>query len=363
VTRVAGPVRIVGAGLLGTSLGLALQKSGVEVIITDASRANQALAIDYGAGREARTEDAPALVVVCVPPDITASVVATELKNHPNAIVTDVASIKLQVLEDLKALAASDSQIDLSRYVGSHPMAGRERGGAISGRADLFTGRPWVVVANPSSQPRATDAVTDLALEVGSVPVAMEPIEHDHAVAAVSHVPQVVSSLLAARLLSTSAQEISLAGQGLRDTTRIAASDPSLWVQILSANASQVAPVLRDLQADLAQLISALDNPTASGALSTISRTIEAGNRGVERIPGKHGGGYTNYATMVVMIDDRPGQLAQLLAEVAQIDVNLEEIKLEHSPGAQIGLVELSVLPENESRLAHELTARGWRLA
>lgn len=358
MSRVAGPVRVVGAGLLGTSLGLALRKHGVDVILADTSRASQALAIDYGAGREAAIGDEPQLIVVCVPPDHTADVVAAELAAYPHAVVTDVASIKAPVVAELTAMG-----IDLARYVGSHPMAGRERGGAISGRADLFIGRPWVVVPHSTTSQSAVDLVTDLSLDVGSVPVNMEPIEHDHAVAAVSHVPQVVASLLAARLISTSAQEISLAGQGLRDTTRIAASDPSLWVQILSLNASQVAPVLKDLAADLQNVIAALEHPEASGALSTISRAIEAGNRGVERIPGKHGGRHTSYSTVIVMIDDRPGQLAQLLAEVAQIDVNLEEIKLEHSPGAQIGLVELSVMPEQEQRLVADLTERGWRIA
>jgi prephenate dehydrogenase len=358
VSRIGGTVRVVGAGLLGTSLGLALRKHDVDVVIADNSRANQALSIDYGAGREAAEGDNPALIVVCVPPDHTATVVATEMRAFPQAVVTDVASVKQMVLEELRATG-----LDLTNYIGSHPMAGRERGGAISGRADLFIGRPWVVVPHSGSSQKAVDLITDLSLEVGSVPVNMEPIEHDHAVAAVSHVPQVVSSLLAARLISTSAQEISLAGQGLRDTTRIAASDPSLWVQILSSNASQVTPVLKDLAADLQRVIGALEAPDASGALTTISRAIEAGNKGVERIPGKHGGRHTNYSTPVVMIDDRPGQLAQLLNEVAQIGINLEEIKLEHSPGAQIGLVELSVLPEAEEKLVTDLTARGWRLA
>jgi len=358
VSRIQGQVRIVGAGLLGTSLGLALRKSGVDVIVSDTSRASQALAIDYGAGREASAGDNPNLIVVCVPPDHTAAVLAQELSTYPNATVTDVASIKQTVLLELSELGA-----DLSRYVGSHPMAGRERGGAISGRADLFIGRPWVVVPNEQSEQARVDLVTDLSLEAGSVPVNMEPLEHDHAVAAVSHVPQVVASLLAARLISTSSQEISLAGQGLRDTTRIAASDPALWVQILSANAGQVVPVLKDFAEDLAKLIAALEQPNASGALASISRAIEAGNRGVERIPGKHGGRHTNYSTMVVMIDDQPGQLARLLNEVAQIGVNLEEIKLEHSPGAQIGLVELSVLPAVEQKLFDDLTARGWRFA
>ncbi len=355
--RINGQIRIVGAGLLGTSLGLALVKKGIDVSITDTSKAAQALAIDYGAGRLPLPNDSPKLIVVCVPPDNTAGVVAAELAAFPNAIVTDVASVKQSVLLELQ-----QTGLDLAHYVGSHPMAGREKSGAVAGRADLFMGRPWVVVPHLSSDLVGLDLVTDLALEVGAVPTVMEPIEHDHAVAAVSHVPQIVSSLLAARLLSTSAQEISLAGQGLRDTTRIAASDPALWVQILSANAGQVAPVLKDLAIDLNAVIGALTDMEAGGSLATISRTIESGNRGVERIPGKHGGGHANYATVVAMIDDKPGELARLLTEIGQVGINLEDIKLEHSPGAQIGLVELSVLPDLEAKLISDLTGLGWRL-
>ena len=358
MTRILGQVRIVGAGLLGTSIGLALRKLGVDVIVSDTSRASQALAIDYGAGREPREGDAPGIVVVCVPPDITAGVVVAELGSFPNALVTDVASVKQPVLEEVLA-----SGVDTSRYIGSHPMAGRERGGAVAGRADLFIGRPWVIVPHAGNSFEAINQITDLALDLGAAPVNMDAVEHDHAVAAVSHVPQLISSLLAARLISTSAQEISLAGQGLRDTTRIAASDPNLWVQILGANASQIAPVLKDFASDLAGVIAALENLSQPGSLTTVSKAMEAGNRGVSRIPGKHGGGHTNYSVVIAMIDDKPGELARLLTEIGQIGINLEDLKLEHSPGAQIGLVELSVLPELEEKLVSDLTSRGWRLA
>ncbi len=360
MSRLQGSVRVVGAGLLGTSIGLALAKSGIDVILQDASPASAALAIDYGAGREPKPSDSPALIVVCVPPDITASVIATELAAFPGAIVTDVASVKRPVLEWLRA---NVSALELERYVGSHPMAGREKGGAAAGRADLFIGRPWVIAPHESSSAQATALVTDLALELEAAPITMDATEHDHAVAAVSHVPQLISSLLASRLISTSASEVALAGQGLRDTTRIAASDPKLWVQILSANADQVAPILKAFAADLEKVVEALDEVGKPGSLATLSRTIEQGNRGVERIPGKHGGRQANYATITVMIEDKPGELARLLTEIGEIGINLEDLKLEHSPGAQIGLPELSVAPEVAERLVSELSSRGWRLA
>jgi prephenate dehydrogenase len=356
--RTKGPVRIIGAGLLGTSIGLALTKLGVSVTLEDASPANLKLAIDYGAGAKASNSDQPAIIVVCVPPDVTASVVARELAAFPNAIVTDVASVKSQILTELAASGA-----DLTRYVGSHPMAGRERGGAMSGRADLFVGRPWVISAGDGTVAKAVALIEDLALDLGSAPIKVSAAEHDRAVALVSHVPQLVSSLLAARLVVAEGDDVSLAGQGLRDTTRIAASDPKLWIQILSANSSEVASVLKALEVDLRSVIESLEQIDQPGSLATISRALEAGNRGVERIPGKHGTKQAAYAQVVVMIADKPGELGRLFNEVGEIGVNIEELKLEHSPSAPVGLVELYVLPTVEAKLISELESRGWKIA
>lgn len=356
--RLTGTIRIVGAGLLGTSIGLALSKQGVDVTLDDVSPANQRLAIDYGAGRKPAAGDSPALIVVCVPPDVTARTVAAELQAFPDAVVTDVASVKLEISKQLVAAGA-----DLSRYVGSHPMAGRERGGALAGRADLFFTRPWIIASSEASSAQAVRLVESMVLDLGAVPVRMDAQSHDRAVAMVSHVPQVISSLLAARLNNAVAEDVSLAGQGLRDTTRIAASDPALWVQILSANADQVKPILEDLAADLADVISALGDVEASGSLGVIGDAISRGNKGVGQIPGKHGSRAQNYARVVVMIDDKPGQLARLFAEIGEYGINLEDLKLEHSPGAEIGLTELFVVPDVEQKLIDALTERGWRIA
>jgi prephenate dehydrogenase len=351
-----GSVRIVGAGLIGTSIGLALSKLGVQVSLVDASPANVRLAVDYGAGAAAADGDNPELIVVCVPPDVTATVVLAELKNFPEAIVTDVASVKAPILDELAAAAA-----DLSRYVGSHPMAGREKGGASSGRADIFVARPWVIATQSEASNQALALVEQLALDLEAVPVRMTPLEHDRAVALVSHVPQLVSSVLAAQLVG--ADGVELAGQGLRDTVRIAASDPKLWVQILGANAPEIVKVLKSFEKDLSGVITALEDVTNSGALSTIDQAIARGNRGVETLPGKHGSRMSQYSNYVVMIDDQPGELARLFNEIGEIGINVEDLKLEHSPGAQIGLVEVSVLPSSGDRLVTELSNRGWRFA
>ena len=356
--RTNGQVHIIGAGLLGTSIGLALSNLGVDVSLEDSSPAVQSLAIDFAAGRPLKAKDEVSIVVVCVPPDVAAETITLALTRFPKAVVTDVASVKQTILRDIEKAGA-----DTSRYVGSHPMAGREKGGALSGRPDLFVGRPWVIAVEDESSSLAVNKVEQLALDLGSTPIRLSASEHDRAVALISHAPQVISSLLASRLAEADDADLALAGQGLRDTTRIAASDPKLWLQILSMNSEELLPVLKNFDRDLDEIISALENVSASGSLARIGKALESGNQGIARLPGKHGSTNTAYSQLVVMIDDKPGELARLLNEIGDAHINIEDIKLDHATGAQVGLVEISVLPKAETKLIETLTANGWRLA
>ena len=355
--RVQGTVRVVGAGLLGSSIGHALTALGVDVALDDTSPAQLRLAIDYGAGRRAAEDDDPTLIVVSVPPDVTADVIERELTRFPNAVVTDVASVKLEPLRALR-----DRGVDLTHYIGSHPLAGRERGGAIAARADIFIGRPWVVCRDGETPTGDLALVEGLALDLGAMPIEMAPEEHDRAVALVSHVPQLVASLLAGRFVEAPDGSLSLAGQGVRDTTRIAASAPELWVQILGANATPVVDVLDALATDLSTVADALRAPDAIGARRAIADTIRRGNEGVERLPGKHGQN-RRFEQVVVMVDDTPGQLGRLFGELGELEVNVEDLRLEHSPGAQFGLAEISVVPGAVRRAVEGLEARGWKIA
>lgn len=354
--RTRGSVHVIGAGLLGASVGLGLRERGVDVTLEDLSPTTVALAADYGAGRVRTADDpAPALVVVATPPDVTADVVERALAEFPGSVVTDVASVKLAPFLELVRRG-----IDLTNYVGSHPMAGRERGGAIMARADLFTARPWVVCRDHETPAEALALVEAVALDLGAVLIEMTPEEHDRSVGLVSHLPQVVSSLLAARLVPATEQAIGLAGAGLRDTTRIASSDPELWVQILGANREPVVELLDALAVDIAAFTEALRDPSRSGAKRRIADLLSAGNRGVERIPGKHGSS-ERFTTLTVLVDDRPGQIARLLTELGELGINMEDLRLEHSPGAQIGFAEIAVLPEVAERAIEGLAERGWR--
>lgn len=354
-------VRIVGTGLIGTSLGIALTRAGYAVTLSDPSPTAVALARDLGAGTVAQTNDEPPeVVVVAAPPDVTGAVVAESLGAWPDAVVTDVASVKVAVLEDVRSSGA-----DLTRYAGSHPMAGRERSGAVAARGDLFDGRAWVVVPHATSSTAAVNAVRELAQAAGGTVSTMSPEEHDAAVAVVSHVPQLASSLVASRLRELTDPAVALAGQGIRDVTRVAASDPQLWTQILAGNAAAVREVLVHLQAELAEILGALDtlaDGDGVGAREVLARIVAHGNAGHARIPGKHGAAPTAYEVVVVLVPDRPGELARLLHDVGDAGVNLEDLHLEHGMGQPFGLAEVSVLPAVAERLAEELTERGWQL-
>lgn len=349
----SSPVLIIGTGLLGTSIALRLRRSGVAVYLEDASPVARRLAADLGAGS---LEDvvSPALVVVAVPPDVTGKIVCETLDRFPYATVTDVASVKVPIAEEIRRHPGA------ARYVGSHPMAGRERSGAVAADADLFVGRPWVIVTGDGASDTAINAIRNLANDMGAAPAFMDAATHDHSVAIVSHVPQIMSSLVASILRTEEPQVLSLAGQGLRDVTRIAESDPLLWTAIIDGNREEIAASLRTINARLGQLISALGRH--SGGLDQVSSVISDGNIGVARIPGKHGGAPAIYSEVIVLVPDEPGELGRLFSEVGQIGVNIEDLMLEHSAAQPVGRALISVNPSMALPLACGLEERGWQV-
>ncbi len=353
-------VHIVGTGLIGTSLGICLSAGGYEVTLEDPSPTAVRLARDLRAGAVEDVAAEPDIVVVASPPDVAADVIVASLRRWPAAAVTDVASVKESVLA--RVLAAD---VDASRYVGSHPMAGRERSGAVGARGDLFDGRAWVVVPHPGSTADAVRRVRELATAVGAAVRVMPAHEHDEAVAAVSHVPQIAASIVAGALRELPESAVGLAGQGLRDVTRIAASDPRLWTQILSGNAAAVRDVLREVHADIGDVVAALDglvDGDGAGSLGTLSRVLEAGNLGHARIPGKHGAAPAAYDIVSVVVPDEPGALGRLLSDVGAAGVNLEDLHLEHGLGQAVAVAEISVVPASVLRLRAALDRLGWRV-
>jgi prephenate dehydrogenase len=237
-------------------------------------------------------------------------------------------------------------------------MAGREMSGPSAALVDLFEGRPWVLCPDEGTDQQAVARALVAARLMGAVPVTMPAAEHDTAVALVSHTPHVVSALMAARFVAAPAHEVRLAGPGVTDVTRIAGGDPRMWTEILTANAVAVRAVLSDVRDDLDRVLGALETP--GSAPQVLPDLLRSGVTGRARLPGKHGTPHVEFVTVEVVVHDRPGQLAKLFADVDAAGVNVEDVRIDHSPGQPLGLVEIDVRPGADLTLAAALRSRGW---
>ncbi|MEW2573529.1 prephenate dehydrogenase [Streptomyces sp. NPDC047070] len=354
---------VIGTGLIGTSAALALTGRGVVVHLADHDPGQARTAAALGAGTDEEPAGPVDLAIIAAPPAHVAGALADAMRGGVARAYLDVASVKGGPRRELEALG-----LDLSAYIGSHPMSGREKSGPLAATADLFEGRPWVLTPT-----RDTDTeVLNLALELVSfcraVPVVMDADAHDRAVALVSHMPHLVSSMVAARLENAEEAAVRLCGQGIRDVTRIAASDPRMWIDILSANPGPVADLLADVSADLDETVQALralqssDEAKRRAGTDGIQDVLRRGNAGQIRVPGKHGTAPATYESVVVLIDDQPGQLARIFADAGRAGVNIEDVRIEHATGQQVGLIELSVQPSAAAVLTAALRERGWAI-
>jgi prephenate dehydrogenase len=361
-----GRVLVSGTGLIGTSIALALRETGTEVFLSDADPRAAKLAADLGAGvvvpdlRDAK--GIADIAVLAMPPALVGRELAFAQEHAVAGFYTDVASVKV-----LPARQARDLRCDLESYVPGHPLAGREKHGPGAAQSDLFLGRTWALCPLPETAPDAVAAVTALAAACGADPVVTDPETHDRWVALVSHAPHLVAAAMAARLAPSGvpADALRLAGGGLRDVTRIAAGDSALWTQILSANAGPVAEVVAAVAEDLAAVADLLAGlpqvtPGAGAGVTAVTSLLDRGRAGAGRIPGKHGGQPRNFTVVQVVIADQPGELSRLFTAAGAAGVNIEDIRLEHSPGLPVGVAELSVRPDQAGALLDAMEAGGW---
>ena len=350
-SELTGPVHVIGAGLLGTSIGLAVRAAGIPVWLSDANPEHLRTAVSLGAGEPRPAEGAAQLVVVAVPPLSIAEVVLDALST--GAVVTDIGSVKALPLEQVSDQAPESA---LARYVGSHPMAGSERSGPLAASAALFDGRPWAVTPHVHADPQAVVLVEALVRLCGATPVRLSPVEHDVAVARTSHLPHLLAVLAAAQLTDAVPEHLSLSGQGVRDVTRVAGGDPELYGQIIRANRVTVGDLLRDVRRQLDELIAAVDEPSSDDLVKILDRGVA----GTRVIPGKHGGPSLETGAVYVLVPDHPGELARLFADIGQIGVNVEDLRIDHDPARPAGLVELVVEAGAAEQLRAELAARSW---
>ncbi|MFI6438317.1 prephenate dehydrogenase [Streptomyces sp. NPDC050759] len=354
---------VVGTGLIGTSAALALAGRGVIVHLADHDPEQARTAAALGAGTDEAPEGPVDLAIVAAPPAHVAGVLADAMRRGVARGYIDVASVKGGPRRELEALG-----LDLSSYIGTHPMSGREKSGPLAASGDLFEGRPWVLTPTRDTDTEVLNLALELVSHCRAVPVVMDADAHDRAVALVSHMPHLVSSMVAARLQHAEEAAVRLCGQGIRDVTRIAASDPGMWIDILSANPGPVADLLTDVAGDLEETVRALralqsaDEAKRLEGTSGIEDMLRRGNAGQVRVPGKHGSAPRAYEVVAVLIDDQPGQLARIFADAGRAGVNIEDVRIEHATGQQAGLVQLMVEPSAAPVLAASLRERGWAI-
>ena len=341
-------VRIVGSGLIGTSIGLGLVQRGIAVEMIDSDLSAQALAMDLTGGAVVPDPD---LVVLALPTSAISQVIKNEIVINPHSTFMDVGSVKNEVVLEVETFSGLST-----RFLPTHPMAGREIGGASSARADLFQGRSWILTPEADCAPESKSLVLELISILGATPIELSAVDHDAAVAKISHLPQIAASLVAKQLIGTPEEWMELAGQGLRDTTRIAGSDEKLWKEIIYSNRAEISELLISLQNDLTQMIAALDDPAKIAAL------IAAGRVGKEMIPGKHGGKAREYSYLPIVIDDKPGQLGAIFNECAAMQVNVEDLNIEHSPEQLSALITLALSSHDAEKLSAHLTSIGWNV-
>jgi prephenate dehydrogenase len=343
-------IRVVGAGLIGTSIGLKMKSLGCKVEIIDTDTNSMKLAQDL-VKSEKLSE--PELIIIAVSVDANAKVVIEQINNNPKSIVCDLASVKSDLLLQVDKLSAHPEN-----FVSLHPMAGREVNGAENSRADLFEGRAWIGISDSLKNKKNNKIIESFVSGCGGVLYWLTSKEHDDTVALLSHLPQILSSLLASKLNDVDPNKLNLAGQGLRDVTRLAASDAKLWAQILTSNKDSIQPLLEDFIASLTKLQDSLNSTNQDQVAAILNRGIT----GKARIPGKHGAKNRDYTFLPIVIDDKPGQLASIFNECAKVDVNIEDLSIEHSPGQETGLITLSLSAQDCEKLSEHLISKGFRV-
>ena len=343
-------VRVVGAGLIGTSIALGLASRGASVELHDEDQNALDLAKDLLAPHV--KVGVPDLVIVATPPKIILNVLKREFGNNPQATFIDVGSVKNNLVLEVETLTEL-----AARFVGSHPMAGREVAGPSSAQADLFQGRAWILTPTSVTEESSIDLAKEVVEALGATAYIMSAPAHDSLLARISHLPQITSTALAGAIEQIG-DNLNLSGQGLRDMTRIANSDGELWSEILLENQNEVLKAISEYQDIIADLKDALESRDESA----LKNLFINGNKGRAKVSGKHGSKPRNYSHLLIVIKDEPGALSQLFEQCAAINANIEDLSIEHSPGQLTGLITLAFSPDDALRVQDHLLSHDWKV-
>ncbi|MGH8933931.1 MAG: prephenate dehydrogenase/arogenate dehydrogenase family protein [Egibacteraceae bacterium] len=358
-------IALIGTGLVGASLGMALRKlDGVDEIVGyDRDPDELETAFARGALTEAASSPAEAaaaadVVVLAVPVSVVETValqVGPALT--PGAILTDVASVKARIVDVMQAAVSPGVHV-----IGGHPMAGSHETGAAHAHADLFVGATYLLTPTTHTDPEAYQRLHGLVSRIGARVLAVSPQRHDLLVAVVSHLPQLAATTLmnlaASRARDEHAELLLLAAGGFRDATRVAASNPDLWLDICAENREAIVAVLDEYR----ERIGALRSVLAVGDEPSLRRALADARAARRSLPGKE----TATGALVelsVAIPDQPGYIAQVTTTISALGVNIEDIGIDHAPEGGRGTMRLAIIGPANAREAREaLVARGYEV-
>jgi prephenate dehydrogenase len=343
---------IVGLGLIGSSVALALRHAGWAVTGFDADPAVVAEALSLAVIDSTELDERVSLVVVATPAGAVPEVVASVLPLvGGDTIVTDVAGVKREIVG-----AISDP-----RFLGGHPMAGSELRGIKGARADLFQGCTWILTPTDSTDADRYARLHGWLRELSASVIAVSALDHDRLVAIASHVPHMLAGALmnhAAEAAKEDAVLLQLAAGGFRDMTRIAAGDPTIWPDILFQNKVAIIDSLDDMESRIDRLRQAL----LSNDTSAVMASLTAASQARRQLPGRSLASEALVQLRIPM-PDRPGVLAAITMVASEQGINIYDIEIAHGIEGSAGTLLLTVDRNQADELIGALANNGFLAA
>jgi prephenate dehydrogenase len=349
---------VVGTGLIGGSIGMALRRRGWRVAGRDADPARSRRALELGALDALGDDPDAALTFIATP----AGAVVDEARrvlhpagraarsSEPGGIVTDVAGVKGPIVAALAGEA---------RFIGGHPMAGSEQDGVEGADAELFVGSTWALTPSAGTDPDAYARLRGVIASLGANAVAVSAGRHDDLVAVVSHVPHLAAAALmdlAAGAASEDATLLHLAAGGFRDMTRVAAGHPGIWPDVVAENRTGIVATLDRLSSALVEIRRIVAEGDRAALLDLLERAREA------RISLPTGAPPVAEAAEVrVPVPDRPGTIAEVTTLLGELGVNIYDVEIAHSVEGDRGVLVLVVDAGTVAVVQKALVGRGYR--
>ncbi len=343
---------VVGLGLIGSSVALALAESGWSVSGTDLDDRVVEAARTAGVISDTELGEDVDLVVIATPAGVVASVATDVLARvtKSTVIVTDVAGVKSAIV----------AEVSDPRFLAGHPMAGSELRGLAGARADLFRECTWVLTPTSATRPETYTALHGFLRELGANVVAVRADDHDRLVAVASHVPHLLAGALmneASRVAEQDAVLLQLAAGGFRDMTRVAAGDPTMWPDVLFENREAISQSLEALEGRLAALRAALIGDDHA----TIAADLVNAASARRQLPGRALDS-EHLAYLRVAVSDQPGVLAAVTMAASEMLVNIYDIEIAHGIEGSSGTLLLAVDAQQADLFSRTLSERGFQV-